>query len=78
VDNENPEGFFARLLADESWFHYHTNEKKKQSMQQKHNRRPWPKKFQITPAVGKQMASGGDGGHPAGGVTSSGDNSLTR
>jgi hypothetical protein len=48
----------SRLVTgDESWFHYHTSGKKRQSMQQKFDKSPWPKKFQTAPSAGKQIAT---------------------
>jgi hypothetical protein len=56
--SQDPDGLFARLVTgDESWFHYHTHEKKRQSMQWKHDGNPRPKKFRTASSAGKQTAT---------------------
>lgn len=58
IHSEDLDDFFAQLVTeDESWFHYQTPEKKRQSMHWKHDRSPQPKKFQIAPSAGKQMTT---------------------
>lgn len=57
MQNDDPEFLEKLVTGDESWCHYHTPEKKIQSMQWKHPGSPRPKKFRSAPSAGKQMIS---------------------
>ena len=54
----DPDGFLGHIVTqDETWVHHFDPETKMQSMQWKHAGSPTPKKFKVTPSVGKVMAS---------------------